>query len=91
VVWQHTEATLDRHLGRAHDIAAEALGAQTKAQAAATPDERDAAFPPRPGSMCGWCDFVAHCPEGRAAVPQRTASWAGLPSDIVSTVDDLLD
>jgi RecB family exonuclease len=91
VVWRHTEQTLARHLGRAHEIAAEAVQAQSDAQSASTPEELDAAFPPQPGPMCGWCDFVAHCPAGRAAAPQRTASWAGLPSDIVSTVDDFLD
>src|SRR5580698_5922764 len=25
------------------------------------------AFPPRPGSWCGWCDYRACCPEGSAA------------------------
>jgi RecB family exonuclease len=91
VVWQHDQDTLARHLDRAHDIAAEAATAQEQARAATTPEQLDATFPPRPGSMCGWCDFVAHCPAGRAAAPQRNASWAGLPSDIVSTVDDLID
>jgi RecB family exonuclease len=87
VVWEHTEATLARHLGRAHDIAAEAAAAQ----AAAALGDVDAAFPPQPGPLCTWCDFVALCPEGQAASPQRTLPWAGLPSDIASTVDDLLD
>jgi RecB family exonuclease len=87
VVWEHSEATLARHLGRAHEIAAEAV----EARAAADTGDRDDAFPPRPGQLCTWCDFVAHCPEGQAASPQRTMPWAGLPSEITSTVDDLLD
>jgi RecB family exonuclease len=87
VVWEHTEATLERHLGRAHEIANEAADAQ----AAAAAGDLDKAFPPRPGPLCTWCDFVAHCPEGKAASPQPTQPWAGLPSDITSTVDDLLD
>jgi RecB family exonuclease len=87
VVWEHTEATLARHLGRAHEIATEA-GA---AQAAAATGDLDEAFPPRPGQLCSWCDFVTHCPEGQAASPQRTLPWAGLPSEISSTVDDLID
>jgi RecB family exonuclease len=88
IVWEHTETTLDRHLGRAHEIAAESVRAQ---EAAAAGGDLDAAFPPRPGSLCSWCDFVQHCPEGQAASPQRTQAWAGLPSEISSTVDDLLD
>lgn len=87
VVWEHTEETLARHLGRAHEIAAEAAAAQ----AAAAAGDVDQAFPPRPGQLCSWCDFLGSCPEGQAASPQRTLPWAGLPSDIISTVDDLLD
>jgi RecB family exonuclease len=88
VVWEHTEETLARHLGRAHEIAQEAVEAQA---AAAGHGDLDAAFPPRPGSLCTWCDFVQHCPEGQAASPQRTQPWAGLPADITSTVDEYVD
>lgn len=33
----------------------------------------EAAEPPEPdpGPLCGWCDFVAHCPVGTAAVIER--------------------
>jgi RecB family exonuclease len=90
VVWEHTDATLARHLGRAHEIAEEAASAQ--AAAATAPDaDLDALFPPRPGALCSWCDFVAHCPTGQAAAPRRTLPWAGLPADITSSVDDVLD
>jgi hypothetical protein len=41
--------------------------------------------------LCSWCDFLGQCPAGQAASPQRTLPWAGLPSEITSTVDDLLD
>jgi RecB family exonuclease len=120
VTWEHTDDTLARHLGRAHDIAEEVVAAHAAAAAtaaagaagsagvdrvAATTDPAaaqpngvdpvdavdDAAFPPRPGPLCAWCDFVSVCPQGRAAAPQRTLPWAGLPSDITSSVDDLLD
>lgn len=89
VEWEHTTETLARHLGRAEAIAAEAMAAQQRASVA--PDELDVAFPPRTSSMCGWCDFRAHCVEGQEAAPQRIMPWAGLPSDIVSNVDEFLD
>ena len=73
VRWEHDEASLDRHLNRAADIASDILAAE----ASGDPD----AFAPRPGPMCGWCDFAAHCPEGRSAAAPK-ASWAGLPEDI---------
>jgi len=78
VTWEHDDAALQRHLQRAHDIAMEA--------AAAERSEDPAAFPANPGPMCGWCDFSAHCPEGRAAQPTH-APWAGLAPEIVSTED----
>ena len=28
---------------------------------------------PNPGPLCGWCDFIAHCPEGQVAVRERDA------------------
>ena len=65
--WDHTEQTLARHLQRAHDLAAEIQAARE--------------FPAQPGPMCGWCDFSAHCPEGRAAAAPK-ASWAGLAEDL---------
>ena len=74
VSWEHTPESLDRHLRRAHDLAEEAAAAQLR-------DERDGAFPPRPGPMCGWCDFAQHCPEGKAASAPR-ASWSGLPEEL---------
>lgn len=76
--WEHTPETLDRHVGRAHDIAAEAAAAPGLVADGAAADE---VFAPRPGPMCGWCDFSAHCPEGRAVAAPR-ASWAGLPEDL---------
>jgi RecB family exonuclease len=78
VSWDHDEAALTRHLTRAHDIAAEAAAAEASGEADA--------FPARPGPMCGWCDFSAHCAEGRTA---RTAQapWAGLAPDMAPLAD----
>jgi putative RecB family exonuclease len=42
----------------------------------------DEVFPPQPGIWCGWCDFRAHCPEGKLAGPPR------LPWDGLAAADD---
>jgi RecB family exonuclease len=69
VAWEHDETSLARHLGRAEAVAADAQAAEA--------DGRAESFPATPGPACGWCDFSAHCPEGRAAAPRRDP-WAGL-------------
>ena len=71
--WEHSPEGLERHLDRAHALADEIVQAE--------------AFPPNPGPMCSWCDFSAHCAEGRAAAPPKP-SWAGLAED-VSPLDEL--
>jgi RecB family exonuclease len=84
LAWEHTEESLDRQLRRAEDIAAECAGADERyaTQGSAATAELFAA---RPGSGCGWCDFRAHCPEGRAAGPARRP-WDGL--DMLTDGDD---
>ncbi|MEU8174091.1 PD-(D/E)XK nuclease family protein [Microbispora hainanensis] len=47
------------------------------------PPEIDRLFPPEPGPICSWCDFRRHCPEGRAASPDRLP-WDGLAETPVS-------
>jgi hypothetical protein len=79
VVWEHDDGSLERHLDRAQDIALEAGAAV--AAAAGEQDGVGDGFPARPGALCRWCDFLAHCAEGQAASPQRPESWAGLPMD----------
>jgi RecB family exonuclease len=85
LAWEHSDATLARHLGRAEDIAAECAAADEQfavIQAQAAPDSParlDESFPPRPGPGCGWCDFRGSCPEGRAAAEARRP-WDGLGS-----------
>ncbi len=44
------------------------------------PPELDALFPPRPGPLCGWCDYRQHCPEGQSAGPAKLP-WSALPDD----------
>ena len=70
---RHTPEALQRHVGRAEALADEAA----EADAAYRDGRSDEAFPPRPGVLCGFCDFRAHCPEGRDAAPAREP-WAAL-------------
>ncbi|MFC6878440.1 MULTISPECIES: RecB family exonuclease [Actinomadura] len=91
-VWDHTDETLQRHLRRAEGIAAEAAAADEayKTRLGGVPRPRsgegpaidhapyDEVFPPRPGSLCSWCDFARHCPEGLEAAPRKDP-WAALP------------
>ena len=72
VVWEHTDESLARHLRRAEAIAAEAGAAQSRWL-----DGDADAFPSRPGPLCGWCDFRAHCAEGQAAGARRDP-WAAV-------------
>lgn len=71
----HTDEGLARHLRRAEATAADAVAAG-EAHAAGAPD--DVAYPPAPGPRCSWCDYRRHCPEGRAAAPDKQP-WAALP------------
>jgi RecB family exonuclease len=71
--FEHTDASLQRHLRRAEQIADDAAAAALSAAAAPGSDP----FPPRPGTQCGWCDLRAHCPEGSAATPARLP-WAAV-------------
>jgi RecB family exonuclease len=75
--WQHTQQSLARQLRRAEDIAAECADADARYAAG---ERGDSVFPPRAGSWCGWCDFRAHCPDGRLACGPRRP-WAGLAAD----------
>jgi RecB family exonuclease len=77
LAWEHTPESLARHLGRAEDIAAEAARADEQYRAAPASPLLAEIFQPRPGFGCGWCDYRAHCPEGRSATEPRRA-WDGL-------------
>ena len=88
--FDHTDESIERHLGRAERIALEAQTADeswratlaAKAEDAAVGDADaieaiDAVFPPAPGPACSWCDFRRHCPEGKDA-SNDIEPWAGL-------------
>lgn len=81
VAWEHTPESLTRHLARADSIGEEAAAAEEAFAQGLSSAEQDELFPPRPGPQCQWCDFAAHCPEGRRAYPIRRP-WDGLDSTI---------
>jgi putative RecB family exonuclease len=74
-VAEHSDESLARHVARAEATADDIVVATDTWQGGA---HRDEMFPPVPGPGCSWCDFRKHCPEGRAAAPDRDP-WAGLP------------
>ena len=77
LAWDHTDETLARHLRRAEAIARECANADELYRDGLSPERRDEIFPPRPGPQCGWCDYLRHCQEGRAAAISRRP-WDGL-------------
>jgi putative RecB family exonuclease len=40
----------------------------------------DQEYPASPGQMCGWCDYLEHCPEGQAV---RTDGFPEPPAELV--------
>ena len=79
LAWEHTDAALARQMRRAEDIAAECAAADERMDGGLPPGRYDEVFPPRPGPMCGWCDYLRHCPEGSAAAT-RHLPWDGIDS-----------
>ncbi len=71
---EHTPESLARHVARAEASAEDIVAATDTLASGAAADD---VFPPRPGPGCSWCDFRRHCPEGRAASPER-AAWDAL-------------
>lgn len=78
----HTPESLQRHLGRAEEVAAETAAAEAGDRAGLDPSWVDEVFPPRPSPACRWCDFARSCPEGSALYPPAQP-WDGLgePAD----------
>ncbi|MGI8759894.1 MAG: RecB family exonuclease [Jatrophihabitantaceae bacterium] len=75
--FEHTEASLARHLARAEATAQDIVTAVDTLESGASPDE---VFAPAPGPGCAWCDFRAHCPDGQA-VSDELDPWAGLAGE----------
>ncbi|HLY34147.1 MAG TPA: PD-(D/E)XK nuclease family protein [Jatrophihabitantaceae bacterium] len=77
--FEHTDESLARHLQRAQQTADDIVAATDTLASGA---DRDDVFPARPTTSCSWCDFRAHCPEGRAASEARDP-WSALPDPTV--------
>lgn len=91
--FEHSPQTLERHLQRAGEIAAEAAQATERWKSglnelvtpAADGDVQaheaiDAVFPARPSTMCSWCDYRRWCPVGQDASAE-IKPWDGLAED----------
>jgi RecB family exonuclease len=74
VAHEHTPDSLQRKLGEAESIARDLRAADAEFREQGADSGR---FPARPSSMCPWCDFRAHCPEGQRMGPEKS-DWAGL-------------
>jgi len=64
--WEHSEASLQRHLNRMEEAADEVALATDTLAAGGDPE---VLFPVRTSPVCSYCDFRRSCPEGRAAAP----------------------
>jgi putative RecB family exonuclease len=60
---EHTPESLERHLRRAEETAADIVAAEEALSSGTT--AADEAFPATPGARCSWCDFRKTCPAGQ--------------------------
>ena len=77
VAHEHTQESLDRHLGRAESLAVEASVADGAFRSGLDDAAAASTFPAQPSSSCRWCDFLRVCPEGSAQY-QPAEPWAAL-------------
>jgi RecB family exonuclease len=78
LAWEHTQESLQRHLRRAEDVAEECADADERMRAPLPREKYDEVFPPQPGPVCGWCDYLRNCPEGQQAAGAARRPWDGL-------------
>lgn len=71
---EHTPESIQRKVAEAESIASDLRRADTDYARVGVESTR---FAPRPSSLCSWCDFRAHCPEGQAMGPEKS-DWEGL-------------
>ncbi|WP_184728866.1 RecB family exonuclease [Saccharopolyspora phatthalungensis] len=70
--WDHSPQSLADLQDRAEQLAAELQAATDELEMGA---DADASFPALTGRHCSWCDFRAHCLEGKRAAPSLPP-WA---------------
>jgi RecB family exonuclease len=71
----HDEASLTRKVDEAESIGRDAARADAAYAAGRTGDD---VFPATPSSLCSWCDFRRHCPQGQAAAAE-IEPWSAVP------------
>jgi RecB family exonuclease len=74
---EHTQGSLQRKVAEAESIATDLRRADADY---ADKGVGSPLFGPRISSICMWCDFRAHCPEGQRVGPEKS-DWAGLGGD----------
>ncbi len=71
---EHDTESLRRKVSEAESIARDCARADVAYERGERGDDR---FPPRPSTLCSWCDWRRHCPQGRAAAPD-VEPWAAV-------------
>jgi putative RecB family exonuclease len=74
---KHTPETLARKLAEAESIASDLRKADAEY---AEHGVESPLFAPQVSSICTWCDFRAHCPEGQRVGPEKS-DWAALEAE----------
>ncbi len=75
--FRHSPAGLRAKLAEAEAIGRECAAADAAYRAGDHGQDAGTRFEPKPSPGCSWCDFRRHCPEGRAAAPDREP-WAAV-------------
>jgi RecB family exonuclease len=74
---RHSPAGLLAKVAEAEAIGRDCAAADAAYRAGDRGEDAGTRFAPKPSSGCSWCDFRRHCPEGRAAAPDREP-WAAV-------------
>jgi RecB family exonuclease len=77
LVHEHTPQSLERKVAQAESIGLDLRRAHDDYRDVGVESTR---FAPRTSQLCTWCDYRAHCPEGRSMGPEKS-SWAALEGE----------